>query len=746
MVASSIDQSSSSDPAHLKLGKVPLRLVLIVPFVLEILVAVGLTGWFSLRNGQRAVNDLAAQLEYEVANRIQQHLEDYLSVPEQINQSNAEAIRLDLLDLEDPTQLSRTFWQQIQIFESISYISLGLQQTGGFVDAGRQSDGTLVIEMTEGFTAGDFLTYGTDADANLTELIDRSDEPYDPRLRPWYIQAVEQGKTVWSEPYSLFPDMDLAITAATPIYAANSQALLGVVATDLTLSEINDFLQTLEIGASGEAFVIERSGLLIGTSTDQLPFVQVTADEEPKRLSVVDIEVSLIQSTAQALLAEFGDFQNINQSQALITQFQRDRQYVRVLPFQDDLGLDWLIVVTVPESDFMAQINANTRNTILLCLAALCVSTLLGLLTSRWITGPIDRLTQASRAFKNGQLGQQLAGSSITELNILAQAFDQMQQQLKASFDALGQTNIRLEKRVEERTNELSSALANLQRTQSQLVQTEKMSSLGQLVAGVAHEINNPVSYIQGNLVHAMEYSQQLLNLVDLYQQQYPEPGPTIQTELEEIDLEFLQEDFPQLLGSMKTGAQRIAEIVQSLRNFSRLDEAEFKQVDIHDGIDSTLMFLHNRFKRSPTRPDIQVIKEYGKIPDIECYPGKLNQVFMHLIVNAVDTLNERDEQRLPAALKDEPSWIRIQTQYCVEGDASNWIKICVIDNGLGMSATTQSRVFDPFFTSKSVGQGTGLGLSISYQIIVDKHGGKLEFSSTEGKGTTFMIKLPIKQ
>lgn len=723
-----------------KSKKVPLRLVLIVPFVLEIVAAVGFIGWFAIQDGQEVVGDLAIQLEDEVATRIHQHLESYLLIPKQINQSNAEAIRLELLDLDNPTQLERTFWKQIQVFPSVSYIYFATEQDGGYVDAGRQIDGTLVIEITEGFVAGDFLIYATDQQANRTRLLSRTPD-YDPRVRPWYISAVQQGKPTWSEPYSLFPDLVLAITAVMPIYDSDRQ-LQGVLGTDLTLKGINDFMQTLEVGQSGEAFIIERSGLLIATSTEQLPFLQNDENQEPERLSAIEIDVPLIQLTTRELLKQFGNFGQIQQIQNLIVNVEGQRQFVRVTPFQDEMGLDWLIIVVVPESDFMTQIDINTRNTIVLCLGATGVAILLGVLAARWITQPLDRLTKASRSFTNGDLDQTIEPSRINEFNILAESFDQMRRQLKQSFADLAETNLQLEARVEERTNKLSQTLLDLQKTQAQLIQTEKMSSLGQMVAGVAHEINNPVNFINGNLAHASEYSQQLLELVGLYQQQYPYPTPEIQAELEAIDFSFLKQDFPKLLNSMDVGAQRITEIVKSLRSFSRLDEAAFKVADIHDGIDSTLMILQHRFKRMPTREDIQIKKDYGRLPLIECYPGQLNQVFMNLLVNALDALDERDKLRSPKDIQANPSYIQISTSL----DPTGWVIIRIIDNGMGMSDAVRSRLFDPFFTTKGIGKGTGLGLSISYQIIVDRHGGRIDCHSTEGKGTEFIIQIPEVQ
>jgi PAS domain S-box-containing protein len=296
----------------------------------------------------------------------------------------------------------------------------------------------------------------------------------------------------------------------------------------------------------------------------------------------------------------------------------------------------------------------------------------------------------------------------------------------------------------------LEQTLQKLQKTQAQLVQSEKMSSLGQLVAGVAHEINNPVSFIYGNLIHADEYTQDILGLLKLYQQQYPNPTSEIESEIETIDLDFLIEDLPRLLDSMKVGAERICEIVGALRNFSRLAEAEMKAVDLHEGLDSTLMILHNRLKASGKHPEIQVIKEYGNLPKVECYAGQLNQVFMNLLTNAIDALDEQNQRRISSGdaslttqeIQANPSFIRVRT----EVRDNNQIAISIADNGPGMTEQVKARLFDPFFTTKPVGAGTGLGLSISYQIVVEKHGGQLLCFSELGKGTEFVIQIPLLQ
>lgn len=296
------------------------------------------------------------------------------------------------------------------------------------------------------------------------------------------------------------------------------------------------------------------------------------------------------------------------------------------------------------------------------------------------------------------------------------------------------------ETKVSDRTKELSSALKQLQHSQLQLIHTEKMSSLGQLVAGIAHEINNPINFIHGNLTYLHRYTQDLLTAIEAYQAHYPNPPQTLQTTLDEVELSFLQEDLVKLLQSMRIGTNRIQQIVLSLRNFSRLDEAEFKAVDIHEGIDNTLLILQHRLKAKSTSRSIEVIKNYAQLPLVDCCAGPLNQVFMNLLSNAIDAVEETIQQ--PTKDHHQPGAIWISTQMITD----NWVQITIADNGSGIPETVRSRIFDPFFTTKPIGKGTGLGLSISHQIVTEKHNGTMRCDSTPGEGTKFIIEIPIHQ
>ena len=335
-------------------------------------------------------------------------------------------------------------------------------------------------------------------------------------------------------------------------------------------------------------------------------------------------------------------------------------------------------------------------------------------------------------------LVQSFVGVVSLTILILSSTINQQEiaeQQLK-------QANELLESRVAERTAKLSQTLVDLHRTQTQLVQTEKMSSLGQLVAGVAHEINNPVNFIHGNISHAQDYARDLLDLLKLYEVDCTNPSQTLKGAIANTDVPFIQEDFPRLLQSMRVGSERIREIVKALRNFSRLDEAEFKSADIHDGLDSTLMILHNRVKEQLDYPGIEVIKDYGTLPLIECYPGQLNQVFMNILSNAIDAIEDFDRTRSLEDVRQNPSQIQIMTRHL----DSDWITIRIANTGSYIPEDARSRIFDPFFTTKPVGRGTGMGLAISHQIVTEKHGGHLACASGSEFPTEFVITIPIKQ
>ena len=328
---------------------------------------------------------------------------------------------------------------------------------------------------------------------------------------------------------------------------------------------------------------------------------------------------------------------------------------------------------------------------------------------------------------------QQTSQTTIREVKSLTEELTKQKNQLQASLEIQKE----LTSLSQIQAQHLKQALSELQETQSQLIQAEKMSSLGLLVAGIAHEINNPVNFIHGNLKYLQEYVENLISLLHLYQKYYPQPSCEIEAEAAIIDLIFLENDLPKILNSIKIGTERICKIVDSLRNFSRHDEADIKPVDIHSGIDSTLLILQHRLKANGEAPEIQVIKQYGELPLVKCYASAINQVFMNIISNGIDAL--RDAQKNCADWNKEPIII-IRT---LVNDDRNLV-VSIADNGLGMEQSVIDKIFDPFFTTKPVGKGTGLGLSISYAIVVEKHGGKLSCVSAIGEGTEFAIEIPI--
>ncbi len=389
-------------------------------------------------------------------------------------------------------------------------------------------------------------------------------------------------------------------------------------------------------------------------------------------------------------------------------------------------GPDWVWVTIYPQSALVLKAIEQTLPLIVFGLLALLVELfLLYWVLRRNVHRPLFKLSAATRAIARGDFEIELDTQRSDELGSLARSFSSMVSQLQTSFSQLATYNETLESQVQERTQELSNTLTNLQQAQTQLIQSEKMSSLGQMVAGIAHEVNNPIGFVHGNLEYAEVYVQQLLEHIDLYQTQADLPD-AVKAHGEDIDLAFIQTDLPKLLSSMKLGTDRIQEIVLSLRNFSRLDGVELKDANLHEGLDSTLLILNHRLKRPPKNP-IVVEKRYGQLPLVQCYPGLLNQVFMNLIGNAIDALETVEDAKIGIATRLLGEQVEVE----------------ISDNGSGIPESVVPEIFNSFFTTKEIGKGTGLGLSISHQIITERHGGTIVCRSSP-QGTAFVITIPV--
>jgi signal transduction histidine kinase len=617
----------------------------------------------------------------------QQHIAQIKELQQERVNSAAESINLYLDDLQ----------------RKLGYLA----RVQGLVDMDQEVQQKLLFGLTQHNDAYEYV-----AIADQTGTILTSVSPYETinlesiADTPLFNRAFKQ-KEDYTSQVSLHPQTLLPMTTlGVPIRDAQNN-VAGVLIADINLSFLWFILSQINVGQSGYIYIVDNDQNLIartGVSIENFKIQPLDNEELFSRIESSDQENNLFAYQGLNAQSVLGDATRITST-------------------------SWYVVVELP----IAEVYQPLRNSIGVGGVVLLVVTLIGgvtgFLIARSIVSPLRKLTNAAIAISAGNINTTVQVNAKNELGVLAQAFNQMIQQVQ---DLL--------KVAESERKNAEQALHNFQQAQSQLIQSEKMSSLGQLVAGVAHEINNPVNFIYGNLVHAQGYTDDLLDLVALYQEHYPSQDSEIDDRIEEIDLEFLQEDLPKMFNSMKIGANRIRDIVLSLRNFSRLDEADLKEVNLHEGIDNTLLILNNRLKAKPTRPEIKVIKNYGDLPLVECYVGQVNQVFMNFLANAIDAIEEHDQERTSDEITAHPGHVTITTQ-C---EADETVTIAIADTGKGMTPETRQKLFTPFFTTKPIGKGTGLGLSISYQIIVDKHAGKIICESELGAGTTFLITLPV--
>ncbi|GAX34956.1 sensor histidine kinase [Nodularia sp. NIES-3585] len=519
--------------------------------------------------------------------------------------------------------------------------------------------------------------------------------------------------------YHLDPREPVAFIAA-PIF--KGEIIIGVLVLKLNNQEFNKVVNNyIGLGKTGETIVVSQID-------ETIVFTSPTRHDPNaafNRTINVNQQKSYPLNQASQGMKGFG-----------ITLDYRGQKTIAAWRYLPSLNSGLLVKMDTAEA--FASLNTLRNIIIILIIITLILVIFAAIVVAKSISKPVIELTDVVKQLAKGNFYQKAQVITNDEIGQLAKSFNYMAENLEESFETIKLRELELAAANEKLAVLLTDLEQKAQQLATQLIQSEKMSSLGQLVAGVAHEINNPVSFIYGNIYPAKQYIQDLLKVIQIYQQSYPHPIAEIQQISKDIDLDFVVIDLPKLITSIEMGAKRITEIVLSLRNFSRLDEAEIKPVNIHEGIDSTLMILANRLKANFERPEIAVIKVYGNLPLVNCYAGQLNQVFMNILVNAIDAL---EEAMTSNNFTREPK-IFIRTELTKD----NQVYISISDNGIGIPEHIQNKLFDPFFTTKPIGKGTGLGLSISYEVITERHKGKLQCISAHNHGTKFLISFPLHQ
>jgi two-component system, sensor histidine kinase ChiS len=658
--------------------KVTLRTVLIVPFILQIFTAVGLVGYLSFRNGQKAVNDVAGQLMSEVSNRIEQDLRTYVQTPHLINRSKLDSVKLGFVNMKDLSAWEKYLWRQVQLYPYINFTSIG-NKDGEYRTGEKMSDGTLLINAAGSSTGFNFYSFKTNDTGDRTTVA-ATFKNFDIRKHPSYTDAAKAGKATWSSVYVSLLEPTLILSAIQPVYDRNE--LEGVLVSALRLDGLGKFLNSLKIGKSGQIFIVERNGTLLATSTPEKPFR--TQNNKRELFKVVESGDEVTQATSKYLATQFQDLHEIKNSQQLNFAINGQRQFLKVLPFQDGKGLDWLIVVVVPESDFMEQIEANSRTTVFLCLAALGMATVLGIITSRWIIKPILQLKDAATALSEGQFDQTVKIDRSDELGILAKAFNSMATQLQASFTTLEAKN-------------------------GELQRLDKLKD--EFLANTSHELRTPLNGIIGIAE----------SLIDGATGKLPE-----QTNMN--------------LGLIASSGKRLSTLINDILDFSQLKhktiELQIKSV----GLREIVYVILTLSKPLVGQKKLQLINSISpELPPIAADENRLEQILYNLIGNAIKFTETGTVEISAELLTDNDRSSVPNSQLAITVSDTG---IGIPENKLEQIFESFEQADGS--TGREYG-GTGLGLAVAKQL-VELHGGKIWVSSTVGVGSQFTFTLPVSQ
>ncbi|BDA68716.1 two-component hybrid sensor and regulator [Rivularia sp. IAM M-261] len=690
-----------------------LTTVLSVPFVLQTFTAVLLVGYFSYHNGQMAVNNLATQMRSEISKRIDQKLDSYLETPHQVNQTNLQAVKLGMLDLKDFQKTGQYFWNQLKIFD-VSYINFG-NTKGEFIGAGLE-DG--YKRISEKLSNKDYEIFSVDENGRRRSTVTIKPGAY-PNEASWYTDAVKSQKPIWSEVYNWqdAPDI-IAISASYPVYNSNKK-LIGVLGVDLILSELSIFLRNIRISPKTQTFIIERNGMLVASSSKEPGYIII--NNEAKRIKASQISTHLIRETAVLLNKQFPNLNNITTKTQLDFTFNNQKQFVQVTPWQDKYGIDWLIVIVVPECDFMAKINANNQNTILLCLLTLILAIIIEILTSCWIAAPIKELSFAAQRLTEEAVNSDFNSSNsfkdkdtnninthkITEFSVLSDLFTSMAQEIYNAFIALENANNQLEFRVKNRTKELQSALQKREQAeialQKALVAANAASEAKtQFLSKVSHELRTPLNVILGF------------------------------TQIMERD-SCLTQEHRNNINIIHRSGNHLLQLINDVLSMSKIEAGKITVKTNSFDLLNFIKLLEEMLKIRAKSKNIKlIIQPQDNLPRyIKTDESKLRQILINLLGNAIKFTSKGS-----VTLKVNYSNYDFQPTLYFE----------IQDTGAGIEEAEISKLFVPFVQSQSGREsieGTGLGLAIS-QKFVQAMGGDISIKSIYQQGSIFSFHIPV--